>query len=284
MDSRIEHVSDTALLVAAARARESQRPDGLIHDPFAARLAGDRGLALMKNVAVPEWMELGMGLRTRLLDELIAVALAEGVDSVLCLGAGLDARPWRLTLPSDLRWTEVDFPEMLDYKYGVLEGTVPRCRLERASADLNRSEERRRVIENAASGARCPLLICEGLLMYLPCDTVSTLATEARAAGFRFWLIDSSSPALMRRAHGDAAEHIDRVRAESHLEGPQVREVIEQHGWKPIDRRLFIEEGPKLVIERILKIVKAEGKAPEPPPNDGAGVWLFQSQPERTAN
>jgi O-methyltransferase involved in polyketide biosynthesis len=59
MDIQIEHVSDTALLVAASRALESDRPDGLIRDPFARRLAGDRGMALMKNVAVPQWMELG---------------------------------------------------------------------------------------------------------------------------------------------------------------------------------------------------------------------------------
>lgn len=275
MDIRIEHVSDTALLVAASRALESERPDGLIRDPFAARLAGDRGMALMKNVQVPEWMELGMGLRTRLLDELLAIAIGKGADSVLSLGSGLDARAWRLDLPGDLRWTEVDFPEMLDYKYAVLESEAPRCRLERRSADLNSVLDRQAVIGGAVSGARHPLLISEGLLMYLPAETVRALAIEAREAGFQFWLMDSSSPALMRRAHGDAVEQLNRVRAESHLEGPQIRDLIERHGWKALDRRVFIEEGPKLALERILKIIEAEGRAPEPPVNDGSGVWLY---------
>ncbi len=279
MDTHIEHVSDTALLVAASRALESERPDGLIRDPFAGRLAGDRGMALMKNVAVPQWMELGLGLRTRFLDELLAAALAGGVDGVLCLGAGLDARPWRLDLPADLRWTEVDFPEILDYKYSMLEGTPPHCRLERRSADLNNASERQGILANAASEVRHPLLISEGLLMYLPAETVRALAVEAHQAGFRFWLMDCSSPALMRRAHGDAIEQINRVRAESYLEGTQIREVVEQHGWKPFDRRLFIEEGPKLALERILKIIEAEGRAPEPPANDGSGVWLYHQEP-----
>jgi methyltransferase (TIGR00027 family) len=272
----IEHVSDTALLVAASRARESARPDGLIHDPFAARLAGERGLALVNNVPTPEWMELGMGLRTRFLDELLGLALGRGADSVLCLGAGLDARPWRLNLPAELRWTEVDFPAMLDYKYGVLSDTPPHCRLERKSADLVNAAERHQVIAEAARGARNPLLITEGLLMYLPAETVHALADEARDAGFRFWILDSSSPALMRRAHGDGFKHIDAVRAETHLEGPQIRDAIQQHGWKPAERRLFIEEGPKLAIGRILRIIQSEGRPAEAPPNDGSGVWMSE--------
>ena len=43
----IEHVSDTALLVAAFRARESARPDALFRDPLAARVAGEKGLQLL---------------------------------------------------------------------------------------------------------------------------------------------------------------------------------------------------------------------------------------------
>ncbi len=275
----IEHVSDTALLVAASRARESERPDGLIRDPFAARLAGERGMELVKNVPTPEWMELGIGLRTRFLDELIDAACGRGVDSVLCLGAGLDARPWRLALPPELRWTEADFAEMLDYKYGVMQDTTPHCRLKRTSADLNDGPARRQILMDAASEAQNPLLITEGLLMYLPAETVQALAGDAHAAGFRFWLMDSSSPALMRRAHGDAVDHINRVRAETHLEGPQIRETIEQFGWQPADRRLFIEEGPKLVLDRIMKIIQSEGRPPETPPNDGSGVWLYQARP-----
>src|SRR5581483_1040395 len=278
METQIEHVSDTALLVAASRALESARTDGLISDPFAARLAGDRGLALAKNVKVPEWMELGLGLRTRFMDELLGIALLRGADSVLSLGAGLDARPWRLDLPANLRWTEVDFPAMLDYKYAILRDAPPHCQLERKSGDLNNASERRAVLAGAASAAHCPVLITEGLLMYLPSETVQALGEESRDAGFRFWLMDSSSPAFMRRAHGDAVEHINRVRAESHLEGPQIREAIEQRGWKPLDRRLFIEEAPKLALQRILKIIQAEGRPPETPPKDGSGAWLYETE------
>jgi O-methyltransferase involved in polyketide biosynthesis len=39
----LRDISDTALWVALYRARESERPDALFHDPFARRLAGRRG-------------------------------------------------------------------------------------------------------------------------------------------------------------------------------------------------------------------------------------------------
>ncbi len=46
----ISHVSDTALMVAACRALEAQSPDGFVHDPFASRLAGERGMAMLQGL------------------------------------------------------------------------------------------------------------------------------------------------------------------------------------------------------------------------------------------
>jgi O-methyltransferase involved in polyketide biosynthesis len=39
----IRNISDTARWAAVFRARESDRPDALFRDPFARRLAGQRG-------------------------------------------------------------------------------------------------------------------------------------------------------------------------------------------------------------------------------------------------
>ena len=69
--SEITHVSDTALLVAGCRAIESERPDALVRDPFAARLASERGKAMFHAVPHPEIMGFGMAIRTRFLDELV---------------------------------------------------------------------------------------------------------------------------------------------------------------------------------------------------------------------
>ena len=39
----VRNISDTALLAAIYRARETERPDAVFRDPFARRLAGERG-------------------------------------------------------------------------------------------------------------------------------------------------------------------------------------------------------------------------------------------------
>lgn len=54
-------------------------------------------------------------IRTVAIDRLIVMAIENGVDTVINLGAGLDTRPYRMKLPSLLRWIEVDFPHMIDY-------------------------------------------------------------------------------------------------------------------------------------------------------------------------
>src|SRR5437016_615915 len=107
----IRDISDTARWAAVYRARETERPDALFRDPFAARLAGERGEEIFAKM--PErntaWAWV---MRTVLFDQLITQQIAQGVDLVLNLAAGLDARPYRFTLPASLRWVEVDFPEL----------------------------------------------------------------------------------------------------------------------------------------------------------------------------
>jgi O-methyltransferase involved in polyketide biosynthesis len=46
----IEHVSDTARWVAVYRAMETERPDAIFKDPFARRLAGDRGQEIVDSM------------------------------------------------------------------------------------------------------------------------------------------------------------------------------------------------------------------------------------------
>src|SRR5579884_748663 len=279
MQPAIEHVSDTALLVAACRARETERSDGFVRDPFAERLAGERGMAIAKSFPSIAWMEFGIGIRCVFMDELLRLALADGVDTVLNLGAGLDSRPWRMDLPRDLRWIEVDFPDMLRYKAAALGDAEPRCRLERISADLNNASERAHILQQASGGKA--LLITEGLLMYLPGATVESLADEARSHGFAHWLLDISSPALMRQAHGQLLDSINSVRNEGHLEVEQVAAATEKHGWTEAQRRTYITDGTRLAEARIARArasgeIKLNPNAP-PPVDDGSGIRLYRA-------
>lgn len=115
--SEITHVSDTALMVAACRAHETEREDAFVRDPFAARLAGERGLAILRGLPHSAVLRLGLAIRTRFVDELLLETLSVyPITTVLSLGCGLDTRPWRIDLAPNLRWIEVDFGDVLDYK------------------------------------------------------------------------------------------------------------------------------------------------------------------------
>lgn len=139
----VESVMDTAYLIAAQRALESARPDALFHDPLAEKLAGDRGGAIVArhpHRAVGSW---AVAIRTVIIDDYIKTSVAMGVDTVLNLGAGLDTRPYRLSLPETLRWIEADYAPMMEFKESQLANESPRCKLERCKLDLSDVQARR---------------------------------------------------------------------------------------------------------------------------------------------
>ena len=103
-DAKITHVSDTALMVAACRAHENELEDAYIRDPFAARLAGERGPAILQALPHSNVVRLGIAIRTRFVDELLLEALTNHpITTVLSVGCGLDTRPWRLDLAPNSR-------------------------------------------------------------------------------------------------------------------------------------------------------------------------------------
>ena len=274
----IAHVSDTALMTAACRAMETERPDGLIRDPFAAQLAGERGMAIARALAGMERMCFGVGIRSRFLDKLVLDTIAEhGIATVLSIGAGLDTRPWRLEFPAALRWIEVDFPEMLDYKEGIMASTAPTCRRECLAADITSADGRQNVF--TAAGAGPTLMITEGLLMYLPGATIEALAARTSVG---YWLLDVSSPEMSRRVQMDAYQSIQNVRAVDHLDGIQTLDVLHRHGWTGL-RRLSYASGDVMEVaaERVIAMFRnlPPDQLPKPlPAGDPSGVHLFGRQ------
>jgi methyltransferase (TIGR00027 family) len=281
---KIEHVSDTALMVAAFRAIENDREDGLMRDPLAAALAGEKGMAIAhgssaRSASTMEWMSVAIGVRSRFMDDLFLGVLQEGkVQTVVNIGAGLDTRPWRMKLPAGLRWIEADFPEMLAYKTERLAGHAPGCELQRIAADVTRPVERERIFR--AVGDAPALMMTEGLLMYLPRQAITALATESvSGSGVRRWIFDVSALDLMRRAHGDMVQAIESVRAEDHLDARQTVDAILAEGWNTAVFRSYTRDSASVAMERIAKLVQSMETPPEqPPPDEPSGVWLLEYQ------
>jgi O-methyltransferase involved in polyketide biosynthesis len=99
-DGRLRNISDTANWVAVYRALESERPDALFRDPFARRLAGARAARIAEAASFARKNAWSFVARTVLFDRFISGAVANGADMVVNLAAGLDARPYRMELPS----------------------------------------------------------------------------------------------------------------------------------------------------------------------------------------
>jgi methyltransferase (TIGR00027 family) len=200
--SIIAHVSDTAILTAIHRIIETRREDALFRDPYAELLTGERGKKMIQALeARKDSGAWGTITRTVALDEMIMRAVRRGVDTVVNLAAGLDARPYRLDLPSSLRWIEVDFPGIIAYKTEKFASENPKCSLERVSLDLTDLVSRRALFDRINREGKDILVVTEGLLVYLKKEDVILLASDLhKEQNFRSWITDVINTNLLARA------------------------------------------------------------------------------------
>ena len=115
--------SKTALRVAIRRAAHQvmdQPP--VLNDPIAVRLVGDAFARDMERAQhkVARDFRAFMAVRSRFVEDQLAMAVARGVTQYVVLGAGLDTFAWRNPFPG-LRVFEVDFPATQEWKYWMLE-------------------------------------------------------------------------------------------------------------------------------------------------------------------
>ena len=203
VDAAIRHVSDTAFWVASFRGHEGQRADAAFTDPLAALLSGERGRAIARSIPRAAMVEWGTIIRTSAIDRLIDDALIAGVDTVLNLGAGLDTRPYRMTLPATLRWIELDFPSVVELKNSKLVDYKPVCKLERFGIDLLDRPSRTTMLARYGSTSKNMLVITEGVLSYFSAHHAATLAEDlGDITSIRSWIQDFDNAGIRRLPRG----------------------------------------------------------------------------------
>jgi methyltransferase (TIGR00027 family) len=244
----ISNVSDTARWVAMYRAMESERPDALFHDPYARRLAGSTGEQILASMPQGRRWAWPMIVRTAVMDEIVMrLVRAAGVDTVLNLAAGLDARPYRLDLPPELRWIDVDLEGILSYKEAALAGERPLCRLEFVRADLTDHVARRALFQRIGAQARRALVIAEGLLVYLKPEDVTSLATDLAAQpACRWWLIDLGSPALLQFLKRTWGNQLRSGNAPMLFAPEEGTAFFAPAGWSEAEYRPMLDEALRL--------------------------------------
>lgn len=242
----IRDVSDTARWVAVYRARETERPDAHFRDPYARRLAGERGEQIAQSMPLGRDNDWSMITRTWLGDSLINEQVKQGVDMVINLAAGLDARPYRMQLPPSLQWIEVDLPEILTYKEEILRDDKPVCHLERIRLDLSNAAARRDLFAQLGRRSTKALVITEGLLIYLTADDVAGLAKDLAAPpSFQSWIFDIASPGLLRMLAKRMAKQLTQA-APFKFAPPEGPDFFIPYGWKPVDVRSLLKNAARL--------------------------------------
>src|SRR5436190_7088477 len=179
-------VGATAVMVAAARAAETDRDNPLIRDPFAKDLVTGAGTGIWEFMldgefvakvadidpevaAIVEHMGSYQAVRTHFFDEFFTAAAAAGIRQIVILASGLDSRAYRLQWPAGTTVYELDQPQVLEYKSATLDqhGVTPTAVRREVPMDLRFDWPA--ALQQAGFAPGMPTAwLAEGLLMYLP--------------------------------------------------------------------------------------------------------------------
>lgn len=181
-------VGATATGVAASRALATKQPIPLIRDPYADALVKAVGLEHCNKIADGE-LDYGddplfnlqqmceqIAVRTRFFDDFFIGAASAGIQQAVILASGLDTRAYRLPWPREAVVFEIDQPQVIEFKSGLLEslGAHPAAHRRAVPIDL-RDDWPEALRDNGFDPTKPTAWIAEGLLIYLPPDAQDRL-------------------------------------------------------------------------------------------------------------
>jgi methyltransferase (TIGR00027 family) len=265
----LPEVGSTSLFTAAVRAEESKRSNRLFDDPLAQAFVSHwkYTLPIHENTQRVEALRKFIVARTVFFDELIMSSCQNGCRQVVLVGAGMDARSFRLPLTPDTFLFELDTADLLDNKTQVLKELAdsPVCSRIIVPCDL-RSDWSAALVSAGFDVGRSTIWIIEGVLVYLEEETVHGVLvdiTRMSAAGSRMGLDMASHdqsgnmPWRLRRSTAPP----DPVRFMAELgwiaEVTYTRDILRAHGRVPRETNLGKgEKTPKskaILLNAILK-------------------------------
>jgi methyltransferase (TIGR00027 family) len=255
-------VGVTATFGAVARAVATKK--GLVKDAFAEPLVNAAGLDYFIRMVNDERFSADGGddpvttglidnlaAHTRFLDEFLADAGRAGIRQVMILASGLDTRPYRLWWPRGTTLYEIDRPQVLDFKSGVLHGLGAALTANRRAVGVDLRQDWPAALRRVGFDAAQPTVwVAEQLLVgYLPPDAQDRLLqdiTALSAAGSRFAAdhVPAWTPSHLEagRAFVDLwRQHgldVDLARMTYSGEYSPVPEYLASHGWETAERNV----------------------------------------------
>lgn len=257
----MDAIEQTALMCAAARATETDRPDRLFQDPLAGVLAGPRD-------AAPEGGDITfVAIRTRFFDEwLERVTGRERVRQVVLLAAGMDSRAFRLSWPDGVTVWELDRPAVVAEKERLLARVEPRATCVRRClpVDLLADDWSAMLRATGFQAAAPSAWLVEAFLSYLDEASAERLLasiTALAAPGSRLAADFPSADYLESPLVAAAVQRLEREGTPFRFGTNDPEALLERHGWRP---EVVAEPGQEGV---------GEGRWPWPvAPREVAGV------------
>lgn len=230
-------VGRTAQIMAAKRAIETERSEGLFADPFADRLAGAELASLKKRWQQKYGSNLEdlakslarfVAVRTRFFDDFL---MSSGnLRQVVILGAGMDARAFRLPWPPGTRLYEVEKPEVMAKKNALLQDATPKSDRRAIGADLTDPAWSEELLKAGYQVSLPSVWLLEGLLMYLDeiqvrclLETITRLSAAGSCLGAD--LISVKSAQVGREKGG-------RVGGHWRFGTDEPERLFEYYGWQ----------------------------------------------------
>jgi len=189
-------VGATAVMVALARAAETDSTDPLIRDQFAEPLVTTPELEGVREQVAAWWAEDDdpdstvdsqqmidyQAVRTHFFDEYFTDAVAGGIRQVVILAAGLDSRAYRLDWPAGTVVYEIDLPKVLEYKSQTLAGHGATPIADRRAVPVDLRHDWPQALRDAGFDASRPTAwLAEGLLPFLPAAAQEALFASVDA-------------------------------------------------------------------------------------------------------
>jgi methyltransferase (TIGR00027 family) len=246
MEDLIHHISDTAFWIAGFRAKETERAGAVFKDILAKKLAGEKGLKMAAETPHSKAMAFAMVIRTSAIDRLVLSAISQGVDTVINLGAGLDTRPYRMKLPTELKWVEVDHPALIKYKNEILSGEKPVCNLTRIPFDLSDDKSRKELFTRLGSETSNALVITEGVIGYLTNEQAAQLSKDIYSVpAFKLWVQDYSQGKMRNHRRSKDLKKMIKHTPILFRNGTPIA-FFGEHGWKIKENIYILDEADRL--------------------------------------
>lgn len=263
MQSLIRNIADTALWVAVYRADESDRPDAAFHDPFARRLAGERGEQIVQAMESGRKNSWSFIARTYLFDEFILQHVNAGYDTVINLACGLDTRVYRLPLPSTLTWIDVDLPEVISFMQSMMLDEKPKCNHERIALDLSDRKERVDLFQQLGNRGEKILVVTEGLMVYLDESDAADFAVDlSRVKKFKHWVNDIYSPGILPLIQQEIGSLLKDSNAQFKFAPVEGEDFFLHFNWCPLESRSKLKTAANL--KRLSAELMEYASRPEP--------------------